>query len=99
MAVERETAKEDETKAIKSELNIASSPVPAPVGEEDAISFQAFRVKAPSFVKKALYTIDNRGGARNKKTRRERTKASSFFQPFAFFIILLDLEAFFSSLP
>ena len=29
-------------------------PVPAPVGERDKISFQAFRVKVPSFVKKAL---------------------------------------------
>ena len=99
IAVERETAKEEERKAIKSELNIASSPVPAPVGEEDAISIQAFKVKTPSFVKNALYTMDNSGGARNRKIKKESTKASSFFQPFAFFMILLDLDAFFSSLP
>ena len=99
IAVERETAKEEERKAIKSELNIASSPVPAPVGEEDAIAIQAFKVKEPSFVKNALYTIDNSGGARNRKIRQESTKASSLFHPFAFFMILLDLDAFFSSLP
>ena len=54
MAVDRETAKNDEVKAMISELIMASMPVPAPVGERDKISFQAFRVKVPSFVKKAL---------------------------------------------
>ena len=54
MAVDKETARKEETKAIRSELNIALSPVPAPVGEEDAISSHAFNVNAPSFVKKAL---------------------------------------------
>ena len=54
MAVDRETARNDEVKAMISELIMASMPVPAPVGERDEISFQAFRVKVPSFVKKAL---------------------------------------------
>ena len=54
MAVDKETARKEETKAIRSELNIALSPVPAPVGEDDAISSHAFNVNVPSFVKKAL---------------------------------------------
>ena len=54
MAEERDTAVSEEVMAITMELMIADNPVPAPVGALEMMSFQAFKVKLPSLVKKAL---------------------------------------------
>ena len=54
MAEERDTAVSEEVRAITMELMIADNPVPAPVGALEMMSFQAFKVKLPSLVKKAL---------------------------------------------
>ena len=43
--------------------------------------------------------MDNSGGNKKRIMRSERTKAKSSFMPFAFFMTLLDLATFFTSLP